>query len=793
MDLPTVVRAILDIGLQKAVQVVLYSIQRDRWEHASRRKHTPEPPGALQEANPIPGGGRFRFAQAGLEIVFLDSDLVRVTWQPGTLPVPYAVVQRKWPRVETHMHRQAQGWTLAGPSFSATVHDDGALRFLDAAGRALRQELPPQRAGDEWQSTACLHEREHIYGLGEHALGLNLRGRSCTLWNSDPLGGYTPGTEPLYLGVPAYLGLHSEGAYLIFYENPFQSTFSFAATAEVRFSGGALRYYIAFGTPAQALERYTELTGRPALPPRWALGYHQSRWGYKTADDIREVAAGFRTHNLPLGVIHLDIDAMDGYRVFTTDPERFPDLAGLVAELEAQGVRVVTIVDCGVKRDPHYEVFREGLEQGMFCTRPDGRPVYAPVWPGWSAFPDFTDPRVRAWWGKQYRRLTAAGVAGFWHDMNEPAAFTAWGGRTLPLSTCHVLEGRGGDHREAHNLYGLLMARAAFEALRETRPGLRPWIVSRSGWAGLQQYAWSWTGDVASTWGALRTTVTTVLGLGLSGIPFTGPDIGGFSGVPLSAELYLRWFQVAAFLPFFRTHSALGTPRREPWVWGEPTLSIVRDLLRLRCRLLPYLYTVAWEANRTGHPMVRPLFWPAADDPALWDVDDAFLLGESLLVAPIVEEGATDRTLQLPAGRWYDFWSDEPLEGPAAVRLAAPLERIPLLVRAGSVLPLEEDGHLVLHLYPPEQGEGGAVLYSDAGEGYSPGRVDRFWLLRDKGRVELTWEVEGECVFPYTSVEVELHGLEAQEVWVNGQAREPANRFPVEPLCRVIVVPVNGS
>ncbi len=783
MNLATTIKALTNIGLHKAFQATWYSLRRTLSPGPHRPASLPTPPGPLQEANPIPSGARLRFEHAGLEVRFLAPDLLSYTWQPGTLPIPYAVAQDRWPPIEVSMRRQPHAWTVAGPDLSLTVFDDGGLRFHDAAGRTLRHESPPLRCGEEWHSSASLREHEHIYGLGEHACGPNLRGRTCLLWNTDPQGGYAPGTEPLYLGVPVYLSLHPGGGYLVFYENPCRATFTFGATADARFAGGALRCYFAAGPLPQLLQRYSDLTGRPALPPRWALGFHQSRWGYISAADIRAVAEGFHAHNLPLNAVHLDIDYMDGFRVFTIHPQRFPDLAALSAELEAQGVRLVTIVDCGVKRDRHYAVFREGLEQGAFCTRPDGRPVYAPAWPGWCAFPDFTDPRARAWWGRQYRLLTAAGVAGFWHDMNEPAAFAAWGEPTLPLTTRHSLEDRGGDHREAHNLYGLLMARAAFEALRELRPERRPWILSRSGWAGLQRYAWTWTGDTDSSWPALRATVATVLGLGLSGLPFTGPDIGGFNGAP-SAELYLRWFQMAALLPFFRSHSALGTPPREPWVWGEPTLNILRAWLRLRVRLLPYLYTLAWETSQTGWPMVRPLFWPHCPEESLWDVTDAFLLGDALLVAPVVEEGATERSVPLPPGRWYDFWSDTPLEGPAVARMAAPLERLPLLVRAGSVLPLEEGERLVLHLYAPAAGsQGGASLYSDAGDGYGSSRVDRFALSWREKALELYWEAQGEYPWPYARVAAQVHGMPVSHAWVDG--REVAAQdgcFPIEPL-----------
>ena len=354
------------------------------------------------------------------------------------------------------------------------------------------------------------------------------------------------------------------------------------------------------------MERFTELTGRAPLPPRWVLGFHQSRWGYKTDLDIRQVMAGFKEHDLPLGAIHLDIDYMDGYRVFTVDTQRFPDLKALANELHQQGTRLVTIIDAGVKLDPGYRIYQSGLEQNLFCKLPNGKVLSGLVWPGQSVFPDFTNPQVRQAWGEKYSFLLDQGVDGIWHDMNEPTSFVAWGDMTLPLSTCHDLEGHPGDHRQAHNYYALLMNRATFEGLRRLNPDRRPWIISRSGYAGLQRYAWNWTGDTETSWDALRRTIGTVIGLGLSGIPFTGPDVGGFSGSP-SAELFIRWLELGAFLPFFRTHSSLGTPRREPWVYGEPYTSIARQVLKNRLRLLPYLYSSVWQTCQTGIPMARPL------------------------------------------------------------------------------------------------------------------------------------------------------------------------------------------
>ncbi len=588
------------------------------------------------------------------------------------------------------------------------------------------------------------------------------------------------------------------------------------------------------GDVAHLLDRYTELTGRPALPPRWALGYHQSRWGYKNETDVRAVVDGYRGLGIPLSAVHLDIDYMDGYRVFTFDRTRFPDPGVLAAEVAASGVRLVTIVDPGVKVDNGYDVYRQGLEGGRFCGDDNGATVEGVVWPGRVAFPDFTDPGTRRWWAERYRFLTDAGIAGIWHDMNEPTSISLLGDPSLPLSTRHDFDGRGGDHAEGHNLYGLLMNRAGSEGLAAARPERRPFIVSRSGWAGMQRFAWNWTGDVASTWESMRQQVATVIGLGLSGVPYSGPDIGGFSGVPHD-ELYVRWLQMSVLLPYCRTHSVLGAPAREPWRFAEPARSIIVAWLRFRYRLLPYLYTLSYQASVSGAPLVRPLWWPDGvadgaetgpaatstgrddddDDGAGAAVDDAFLLGPALLVAPITAPGATGRPVTLPAGQWFSPWADEARDGPAEgeSRLDVVAGRMPILVRAGSIVPLDDgwrergdpcrldadseledhagpDDHvrtgadrqrsgnleldhgprlLSFHCWPTERGDAVGACFDDAGDGPGPIRRDSLRLTGAVagGSAVLTWERFGDYP-PPASVRIVLHGFTAARATVDG-------------------------
>ncbi len=772
-------------------------------------------PGAVRQVLMHPRGAILVSDGVSLNVTFLAPDLVSLTWiqdEPEPeFPIPYALVKGEldWDGVDFGIDDRGEEVVVVGEQLQVHVsRADSSVTLTDAEGRVIRRSL-----GFAWAQSGEVRERvalspeERCFGLGERATPWNRRGQVHILWNRDPAG-YAPGEDPINLNIPVYVSVNpaaSDRACLAFYENPWYAEFDLGAfepdVAEMRFAGGMLRVYLTVGSVPAVLERYTELTGRHALPPLWMLGYQQSRWSYYPEARVRKLAEDFRAHQVPCDAIHLDIHYMDGYRVFTWDRERFPDLPGLATELRHMGFKLVAIIDPGIKQDPTYPVYQSGLAGGHFCTLPDGKPVIAPVWPGDCAFPDFTSPAARAWWGEQYRPLIEAGLAGFWNDMNEPGVFASAGDRTLPEVTRHSMEGRGGDHREAHNLYGMLMARASQEGLLKLAPERRPVVITRAGWAGVQRYATSWTADNQSTWASYRLTIPLVMGLGLSGLAFTGPDTGGFIGT-CDGELFTRWVQMSAFMPFFRAHAEINAPDQEPWSYGEPYLTIVRRFIELRYELLPYLYTAVWQMHRFGWPMVRPLAWGVADaDASLWDVDDAFLCGDALLVAPILEAGAQERAVRLPPGAWYDFWTNAIVRGPET-RAFAPLELVPLYVRAGSVLILGESGPCVeareqkfirLHVYPQlEDGSADSWLYEDAGEGlaYQQGayRLSRLRLTRQGQHLSLAWEVlEEGYTPPYEHVELVMHGLVRvpRQITVDGEPFAIADKDPVRRSVRL--------
>ncbi|GAA3764413.1 hypothetical protein GCM10023082_66630 [Streptomyces tremellae] len=357
-------------------------------------------------------------------------------------------------------------------------------------------------------------------------------------------------------------------------------------------------------------------------------------------------------------------------------------------------------------------------------------------------YPDFTAPAVRGWWGELHGGRPAEGFSGSWHTGDEPVSYAPFGDRELPSSARHALEGAGGDHREAHNVYGLAMARAAFEGLGALRPDERPFVVSRAGWAGTQRYGGAWSGGEAAGWAGLRASLARVLGLGLCGVPYAGSDVGGSRGA-VPPELYLRWFQLAAYLPLFRTSGAAGAPR-EPWGFGDEVLAHARAALRERERLLPYFVTLAGLAGLTGAPYVRPVWWGHPQDRALRECEDAFLLGDALLVAPVLEQGARQRVVRLPRGRWYDTSDGRAYEGPGPVRLAAPLSRVPVLARAGAVLPVRAPGGgTELEVWAPAPGRtGGGLVVRDPGDGWREPEAERYTVRLRGGEVRVARTAE---------------------------------------------------
>ncbi|MFI9567352.1 glycoside hydrolase family 31 protein [Streptomyces rishiriensis] len=781
-DLVRSMKAVGSAGAAQGLRTVRASWRRRRADASGLPARGPERarvPGLVREALPGPGGGTLRFSRSELRIRVAVNGAVFWGWD-GAEPEPSYALAGPCPEGDPRAVLEPDkdgGWRVVAERVTVVVSRHGAVEVRTPGGVVLRRDLPPrwweQQEGGaaRWMQRSEVAADARFFGLGGRASGPRLRDGTYRLWNTDPGRAFGPGHDPLHLTMPVQLVVADAGTHLAFHDTSWDGTVVLRegeegagsghdrpGACEVRMDGGPLRRWVIVGTPARVLLAWASLTGAPAVPPAWALGHHHARRRFDGEQEVRRIVAGYQEHGLPLDAVHLDVDHYDEHQVFTVDQDRFPKLSVLAEELRRDGIRLVSVVDPAVRSAPGGAVYDGGVAEDAFVRDASGRLVEGVGRPGESVFPDFTHARVRQWWGGLHAERLEQGFAGFWHDRDEPTSFAAFGESTLPRSARHSLEGRGGDHREAHNVYGLCMARAAYEGLRRLDPEQRPFVVSRSGWAGLQRYGGAWSGEVGTGWPGLRASLSLVMGLGLCGVPYSGPDVGGFDGGP-SAELYLRRLQLGAYLPLFRTHARGRGGGREPWEFGAEVLEHARGVLVERRRLMPYFVTLAHLARRTGAPYVRPVWWGSPGNRALRDCEDAFLLGDCLLVAPVLEPGADRRTVRLPRGRWYDTATGRAYEGPGQVLVDAPASRIPVLARAGAVLPVRgDDGGLELEVWAPARGRtGGGLVVRDAGGGGEEPEIERY-VTRWEG-LRVVVEREGEDGVQVPSHPVRVRGL----------------------------------
>ena len=668
---------------------------------------------------------------AAVQLSVLAPDLVRVRLaKEGSFQddFSWAVTKTDWVPIEVTVSESSRDLEInTGELRIVASKAPFRVAFFDM--RRVLINCDDSRKGMGWdgEETRVWKEMpsdEQYYGFGEKSGPLNKRGQALAMWNSDKPG-YTAATDPIYQTIPFFLALRDGLSYGIFFDNTYRSSFDMGKESRTFYSFGAeageLNYYFIYGPdPKKVIGRYTDLIGRMPLPPRWAIGYQQCRYSYYPESRVREVVRNFRDRKIPCDVIYLDIHYMNGYRCFTWDRDRFPDPKAMVGDLAREGFKVVVIIDPGIKNEEGYGVFDSGVLGDHFVRRPDGTRFVGRVWPGDCVFPDFTRAATRVWWGDLYRGLVEDGIRGFWNDMNEPAVFDG-PGYTFPLDVQHDGEGHPGDHLQYHNVFGMQMARGTYEGAGRLRPGERPFVLTRASYAGGQRYAAAWTGDNTSRWEDLAMSIPMVLNFGISGQPFAGPDIGGFIGSP-SGELYTRWLQIGSLNPLSRTHTEFGSRDQEPWSFGPEFEAINRASIEWRYRLLPYLYTTFYEASVAGTPIMRPLFLEFPDDRETYWIEDEFFLGDDLLVAPATEEGEEERNVYLPHGRWYDFWSGERLMGGKWLKVRTPIERIPIFVRSGSIIPMQQVVQytdqeaidpLTLSIYPDTSSS--AMLYEDDG------------------------------------------------------------------------------
>ena len=693
----------------------------------------------------------------------LAPDLVRVRVAfKQSLPErdhSWAIERKKWDPVNSKI-REAQNQVALDTGELSVVVNRNPLRITfddQKTGRHLNRDSMPMKFDPKTgavASTKSLGFEEHFYGLGEKAGHLDKRHDYVQMWSTDHYG-YNWGNDPIYQSIPFYIGLHMDessapgkwqgSAYGIFYDNSYRTHFDMSSSDPenviFKADGGEMDYYFFYGpSMKKVVNRYTELTGRMPLPPKWALGNQQCRWSYANEQQVKDIVQRFETEKIPLDAVQLDIHYMDGYRNFTWDRQRFPDPKGLTKWLGDKGVKVVGIIDAGVKYEPggKYDVYNEGVAKNFFLKKSNSQLYVGKVWPGESVFVDYTLPDASKWWGDQHARLLDDGIAGIWNDMNEPADFESRDGDKWK-DVVNYDEGNYSKHDKMRNLFAMLECKATYEGLQRLRPQERPYVITRSGFAGIQRYATMWTGDSNSTWASLALCLPMFENLGLSGETFVGADCGGFSG-RCDGELLTRWYQVAFLTPFLRNHHEANGYDQEPWRFGTKYEDIIRKYIELRYRLMPYLYTVLSEAHDTGIPWFRPLILENQNDYNVLNLEDEFLVGSSLLCAPIVKEGAISRDVYLPSGDWYDFYTGEKFKGNQTLNVKAPLDTVPLFVKAGTVLPMTTAvEHLTQQkqkmpinymVFPDKDGHATGELYEDDGvsPAYLKGDFEKFAL-----------------------------------------------------------------
>jgi len=662
------------------------------------------------------------------------------------------------------------------------------FNFYTADGKALSED--DQRFGTNWQGTRVVNYRklysdEKFIGLGEKTGDLNRRGSSYVNWNSD-VPNHGPTSDPLYETFPFFVGMHGGLTYGLFLDNTHKSYFDFGASTDDTMSwfgadGGDMNYYF-FGAQsvAQIIEDYTWLTGRMEMPPLWSLGYQQCRWSYASATELMGIADRLRKDKIPADVVYCDIDYMDHYKIFTWNKTTFPDPKGMIDKLKSMNFHLVTIVDPGIKVEPGYKQYDEGVANNYFATYPDGEKYVGSVWPGRCHFPNFTDKAVRDWWGASFTALTEPGVEGFWNDMNEPAVWN----QNIPWMV------KFGKYYmpEIRNAYGMQMAEATFLGTKKILGNKRPFVLTRAAYSGTQRFSAVWTGDNSAYDAHMLLGQRMVNSLGITGMSLVGVDIGGFTGNP-TPELMVRWNSLGVYTPMFRNHAAKGTKYREPWKWGKANEAIIRKDIEQRYKLMPYIYSSYYQSHKTGLPVSRTLAINYTQDDSIYSekFQNQFLFGDAIMVAP-VESTKLIADVYLPKGDWYRLSSGEKFKGGRVIKAPAPLTDLPVFVKAGAIIPMQNlvqstnekgDGILKINIWYDTKGNS-FTYYEDDGSSYD--YQSGVYYKRDinfdpsKNMISLS-AAEGSFISKYNKIELVLHGFKGKlkTFEVNGQ---PVKLYP---------------
>ncbi|MDX2140478.1 MAG: glycoside hydrolase family 31 protein [Chloroflexota bacterium] len=737
---------------------VVIACEREMREY-ERRYPAPAPtadwmtPGAVVSIEPHPRGVVLQCANTRLTLEWVTTDCLRVLHKPSLLIAPLTLPQDK-PAFEVADGEDVLVLQTANAVCRVNKRDgrlrldlaDGTPAFADAGGIAW--------GGGRTRLSAALRADSWCAGMGTRMGAINLRGQRVTLWNDVPQG--------IVASAPFYLDASPRATCGVFWRDPARMVIDCGATTAHEMSlmceSDTIDYLLfAAATPEAVVTRYTALHGAFDLPAWWSLGYQQGGDVATDADSIAAFAGQFRKREMPCDVLHLGAATMDGGRALTVDANRIPSLRTLVDDLHDQGFQVALDVHPAVQADDAFPVYASGFGRSAFVTYPDGQAVRVASIPGASVLPDFARAEVCDWWGEQLRACVRSGIDGIVTTASTPEIKRSTGPQTLPDMAHHLTASGYVRHVHMHNCYGQSMAQACCVPLEQHRAGLRPLIMMTSAWADAARTGMTWLPAQATGWEGIRAMLRGVLNAASSGMPLIGVDVAGADG-----ELQSRWLQAAFLLPGLRGCV-------EPWAHGQLYEVVNRLTLGLRSRLLPYLYACIAVAREYGTPVIRPLWLLDPADAAL-RIDDAYMVGSALLVAPVVAAGDIERRIQLPEGLWYDFWTNEPVSGGREIVVPAPLERVPVFVRAGAVVPLGEpleyvnqrvSESLLLRVYP---GNAETTLYEDHGEGRAYMHGEYRWmyytcLWEDDATFTISRRKAGVYAPTYKRVKVEVVGL----------------------------------
>lgn len=729
---------------------------------------------------------KIKTTNAFAEVTVYSPSIIRVRMDKRPLPADfsYAVTAKPLP-VKAQITQNNSEINIVTDSLKMRIQKAPfAVSFFSPSGDVISEDeagLGTSWIGDEVTTYKKMQENERFIGLGEKTGNLDRKGEGYTNWNSDVFG-YAANRDPIYATIPFYIGIHHQQNYGIFFDNSYQSDFNFGASNN-RFSsfgarGGEMNYYFIYHPQmADIIRSYTSLTGRMPMPPLWSLGYQQNRYSYYPDTEVYRIAQTLREKKIPADGITLDIHYMDAYKLFTWNKDRFPDPAQLTGRLKDMGFRVTVIVDPGIKVEEGYHAYENGKKENIFIKYNDGQNYTGQVWPGWCHFPDFTSEKGRSWWKSQVKSYIRDGVSGIWNDMNEIATW----GQKMPNNVIFDYEGHPTTHLQAHNIYGLQMVRASYEGTREALQK-RPFLLTRAAYSGSQRYSAIWTGDNRAEEDHMLLGVRLLNSLGVSGFPFAGMDVGGFTGNP-SVGLYTRWMQIGAFIPYFRNHTGVNTKSAEPWAFGEEALEITRNYVNLRYHMLPYLYSTMYAASRTGMPVMRTLALQNTFDPQVYDTrfQNQYQFGDAYMIAPF-ESTKDFGSIYFPKGKWYNLYTDAVTTGGQDIITPLNIKTLPVYVKESSIVPMQSlvqstrekpADTLFLHLYKGSQ-PNTFVYYEDDGESFSYEKGDFYEraITYDPAQQTLTLQrPKGSYGSQFHHIKLILHGFDSkQRITVNGSA-----------------------